>query len=125
MEIHVYPLPLHQIVAVSACIAGVAWVIARRRGLRNTYWGRVAAATLCLVILSASLRHSRHAGTGELTTYGWPKPVYTVVRYPENGSVHSGVVWRGIVENLLFYGAIALLGASITSGRRASSSRFP
>jgi len=129
IDIRIYPLPLYTILATALLLGGIAIVVLRYTSARRPgadvrrYLSWIIASALMLSLLSGALRHLRHAGTGILVTYGWPKPLYSTWRDPEVDDTRHSLHPRGLLEDLVFYGSASLACAAVFSYlrlRRAS-----
>lgn len=93
-----YLLRLHQIAAWIAAFSMAMWIFRARWCSRRRLARWVVIGGISLTLASGLLRHTRHAGTVGLTTYGWPKPIYSVRYAPETAALRHEVHWRGIAE---------------------------
>lgn len=120
---HLAILPL---LAVAVASIAAAVMVLRAAGLwpgRHRLYSVAAVVGLLCALGSGVFWSSRHAGTGTQTTWGWPRMIYG--RWVSWEVVHQveGVRWQGIVENTVFYGAIAMLAGSLFLAARRGSSR--
>lgn len=110
----------HQAIARLAAVIVPAIIVAllllqrleaprRRRVLiRAVVIGALCAAGSVVVYTS------RGSGTGTQTAWGWPRVVFSLWQSWETGERSHGIRWQGLIENMGFYGALALvLGASL------------
>ena len=56
---------------------------------------------------------SRGSGTGTQTAWGWPRVVFSLWQSWETGERSHGLRWQGLIENMAFYGALALLTGAV------------
>jgi hypothetical protein len=55
---------------------------------------------------------------------GWPRTVYSLWQSWETGERTHGIRWRGLLENAVFYGALAgMIGALLARPRGVPASR--
>jgi hypothetical protein len=95
------------------------------RDRRRVLASAAAIGALCAVV-SVVLYTRRGAGTGTQTAWGWPRVVYSLWQSWETGERTHGIRWRGLVENAVFYGALAAaFVAVITRPRGAPTPRGP
>ena len=85
----------------------------RRRLLVRACFIGVACA-----VASAVVYASRDAGTGTQTAWGWPRVVFSLWQSWETGERSHGLRWQGLVENVAFYAALALLIGAVLARRR-------
>ena len=111
-------------VALASTVAAVLVLRVAARSLRHPrlYLSAAGLGVLC-AIASAVFRSARHAGTGTQTAWGWPRMVYGRWVSWEAVQQREGVRWQGIVENAVFYGAVALLACSLVLAVRHASAR--
>jgi hypothetical protein len=124
------PAHYHQAIARLLAVIVPALVIAllllrrhdapvRRRVLSRA----VALGALC-ALASVVVYTSRGAGTGTQTAWGWPRTVYSLWQSWETGERTHGIRWRGLLENAVFYGALAgMIGALLARPRGVPASR--
>ena len=113
-------IPAHYHQAISRLIAVIvpALVVALLllRGLDAPLRRRVLLRTVLIGVLfavaSVVVYTTRDAGTGTQTAWGWPRVVFSLWQSWETGQRSHGIGWQGLVENMAFFGVIALvLGA--------------
>ena len=119
-------LAIVQLLAVALSSIVAAAILLRLTDLRvrrhRLYLSATVIGGLC-TLASGAFWSSRHAGTGTRTAWGWPRMIYgrwigwEVVQHRE------GVSWPGIVENTVFYGAVAMLAGSLVLAARRWSAR--
>ena len=86
----------------------------RRRQLLVRAYFIGAVCTVASVLVYTS----RDAGTGTQTAWGWPRVVFSLWQSWETGERSHGLRWQGLVENMAFYAALALLiGAMLARWR--------
>jgi len=93
----------------------------RRRVLASAAVIGALCAALSVVVYTR-----RGAGTGIQTAWGWPRVVYSLWQAFEDGERSHGLRWRGLLENAVFYGALAAaFVAVITRPRGVGAPRGP
>ena len=100
----------------------VALLLLRRleaqRG-RRVLIGAVVIGALCAVA-SVVVYTSRGSGTGTQTAWGWPRVIFSLWQSWETGQRSHGLRWQGLIENAVFYGALAALIGALRVRRRAA-----
>ena len=100
-----------------------ALMLLHGRAIRSHRLYTIAALLgLAGALASGAFWSSRHAGTGTQTSWGWPRMVYGRWVSWETPDRREGIHWRGIVENTVFYGAVAMLAGSLFVASRRKSS---
>ena len=110
--------------AFASLLASVVMLASRADASRRrrVYLAAGIAGIVCAVA-SSIFWSTRHAGTGNHASWGWPRAVYTRWVSWEAPERHSGIRWQGIVENAVFYGAAAALIGSVGAVRRGHRAR--
>jgi hypothetical protein len=115
--------------AVALALIGAAMIVLQLAALRyprRRLYLRAAILGLFCALASGAFWSSRHAGTGTQTAWGWPRVVYGRWVSWEGDHRQEGIRWRGILENTVFYGALAMLASSIVvTARRGSADGAP
>jgi hypothetical protein len=107
-------MPLATLITITAGIAALAlagWVWLKRSGPKpfgNKIWLMTGFGSVLLTFGSAMMVTERQSGTGDLKSYGWPKPYCVAWEGWENGSRSSGCNQLYLVGDLLFYGSLVL-----------------
>ena len=119
-------LAIVQLLSVAVASIVAAAILLRLTDLRvrrhRLYLGATALGGLC-TLASGAFWSSRHAGTGTRTAWGWPRMIYGRWISWEVVQRQEGVSWPGIVENTVFYGAVAMLAGSLVLAARRWSAR--
>jgi hypothetical protein len=93
----------------SAGLAGGLWLRPVRVMLaRKAFWLRVLPASILPTLGSAIVVTERHSGTGDLKSYGWPKPFFFAWEGWANGGSRSSCNYLYLAGDILFYGALML-----------------
>ena len=122
---HLAIIPLLAVALASVMAAALVLHLAALRFLRLRLYSSAAILGVLCALASAVFWSSRHAGTGTQSDWGWPRVVYGRWVSWEVAQREEGVRWRGIVENTVFYGAIATLAGSLVLAARHRSARRP
>jgi len=101
-------------VALASIVATVIVLHLAALGFRRhrLYLNAAVLGVLC-ALASGAFWSSRHAGTGTQTAWGWPRMIYGRWVSWEVVQRREGVHWQGIVENTVFYAAVAMLAGSL------------
>ena len=86
---------------------------------RRVLIGAVVIGALCAVA-SVVVYTSRGSGTGTQTAWGWPRVIFSLWQSWETGQRSHGLRWQGLIENAVFYGALAALIGALRVRRRAA-----
>ncbi len=120
-------LAIVPLLAVALASIGAAVIVVHLAALRfrrhRLYLSAAVVGVLC-ALASGVFWSSRHAGTGTLTAWGWPRMIYGRWVSWEVVQRQEGVRWQGIVENTVFYGAVAMLAGSLVFAARRGSARI-
>ncbi len=116
-----YHQPFARLLVAIVVGAAVAFLLLRRMRApdRRRRLMRAAAAGILCAVLSAVLYSSRGAGTGTQTAWGWPRTVFSLWQSWETGQRSHGIDWRGVIENALFYGALAAVIGALRARSRS------
>jgi hypothetical protein len=122
---HLAIIPLLAVALASIVAAVIVLHLAALRFRHPRLYLSAAVLGVLCALASVVFWSSRHAGTGTQTAWGWPRMVYGRWVSWEVVQREEGVRWQGIVENTVFYGAIATLAGSLVLAARRGSARRP
>jgi hypothetical protein len=123
---HLAIVPLLAVALASIVAAVIVLHFAALRFRRRRLYLSAAALGVLCALASGAFWSSRHAGTGTQTAWGWPRMIYGRWVSWEVVQRQEGVRWQGIIENTVFYGAVALLaGSLVLAARRGSAGSAP
>ena len=124
--------PLAFLLTVALPLAAIGWLLLRRASRQTRRRVLAGAWLLALVatLASAALVSNRHAGMGTETARGWPRAVHARWESFDGSERRASFRVRGIVENLLFHGALAtfigaLAGLAAAPRRGGGTSESP
>ena len=115
---HLAIVPLLAVALASILAAVVVLHSAALRFRRHRLYLTATVLGVLCALASGGLWSSRHAGTGTQTAWGWPRMIYREWVSWETAHRQEGVRWQGIVENTVFYGAVAMLAGSLVLAAR-------
>ena len=123
---HLAIVPLLAVALASILASVIVLHVAAPRFRRHRLYLVAAVLGVLCALASGAFRSSRHAGTGTQTAWGWPRMIYGRWVSWEVVQRQEGVRWQGIVENTVFYGAVAMLaGSLVIAVRRGSAASAP
>jgi hypothetical protein len=95
-------------IAFAALAAGLWLRHVRVMLARKPFWLLLLMASVVPALGSALVITERHSGTGDLKSYGWPKPFFFAWEGWENGGSRSSCNYLYLAADILFYGALIL-----------------
>jgi hypothetical protein len=123
-------MPLFTLLMIAAGVGLAAFSVASlvpaaRAALnRKMFWLLLGFAAILFSLSSALVTTQRHSGTGDLTSYGWPKAYYFHWQGWEGGERINGYNLLYFAGDMLFYVALSLAlfvswrcAAAIAKGR--------